>query len=235
METKKSLYAQSVIIIVFGLLALSCATTNPAYVTPSVKSPEATLNAEMRDFLSKRKNLSVVLRVPYSSNKVTAEESNNSEFYNTIESYLIKAGFTVRDRGLLEQLLSSGTTLNYEDIATTIRADLIIELTNINWYVDNYQQWYTIDNKKQKREWIDAKRLNPRMAKLDCKFTIVEQGLTGGLLTCYYSSCDKCRFSFEGNKFCWQQWDFSQARREEATKYFAGKIIDVLTNSQNYR
>lgn len=238
METKKSLCAQGVIIIVFGLLALSSATIyTPAYVTPSAKPPETTLNAEMRDFLSKHKNLSVVLRVPYSSDKVTAEDlSKNNEFYNTIEAYLIKAGYTVRDRGLLEQLLTSNTTLNYKEIATTIRADLIIELTNINWKMDNFQQVYTIDDKKQTRKQFKeySKILNPFMAKLDCKFTIVEQGLTGGILTCYYSSCDKCNFNLADNEVYGRTWEFGQDRQREAIDYFAGKIIDVLQNSQKY-
>ena len=236
MEAKKTLFAQSVIIIVFGLLALSSATVHtPAYVTPFAKSPETTLNAEMRDFLSKRKNLSVVLRVPYSSDKVTTEDlSRNNEFYNTLEAHLIKAGYTVRDRGLLEQLLSSKTTLNYKEISTTIGADLIIELTNINWKTDNYQQTYVLDNKKQQQIHFkeQSKQLNPFMAKLDCKFTIVEQGLTGGILTCYYSSCDKCYFNLVDGEIGYESWGFNQDRQREAFDYFSGKIIEVLRSGQ---
>ncbi len=167
-------------------------------VQPQPKKNDITISPEMRELkttLQTTKSLSVVLRVPSASDKVTAEQAaQNAELYNRIERNLLKAGFTVRDRGLLESLLKSGQT-NYEEIGKKIQTDMIIEILTLNFNEDNLI--YNVVNKKDKKTVVLHNPVNAAIARLDCKLTIVNKGLMGGVLTLYKTACTEgCDFEY---------------------------------------
>jgi hypothetical protein len=73
-------------------------------------------------------NLSIVLRVPGQITKVLEEDKfAYNSIYNTVEKEIAKAGFTVRDRGLFQQVLEN-TTVDYSKIKELTGTDLILEL-----------------------------------------------------------------------------------------------------------
>ncbi len=106
---------------------------------------EVIINESLKTFLAQNKNPKFVLRIPDYSGSVTSEEKAATElYYSTIEKTLMKHGFTVRDRSLLNQLLHENES--YEQIAKKIDTDLIIEIQNIkNYKSDVYN--YTIPSK----------------------------------------------------------------------------------------
>ncbi len=183
--------------LVLIILMISCKYP-VVTVQPQPKANDITISPEMRELkttLQTTKSLSVVLRVPSASDKVTAEQAaQNAELYNRIERNLLKAGFTVRDRGLLESLLKSGQT-NYEEIGKKIETDIIIEILSLNLNEDN--PIYNVVNKKDKKTVTLYSPVNPAIARMDCKLTIVNKGLMGGVLTLYKTACTEgCDFEY---------------------------------------
>ena len=192
---KKFLNLRSVVAIAICLAGLtSCSSLLTVRTQP--KKNDITISPEMKELkttLQTTHSLAVVLRVPNSSDKVTAEQaSQNSNLYNRIERNLLKAGFTVRDRGLLENLLKTGQT-NYEEIGKTIQTDIIIEIMSLNFGEDNFV--YDVVKKKNQKPIRLMYPVNPLVAKLDCKLTIVNKGQMGGVLTLYKTACTEgCDF-----------------------------------------
>ena len=96
--------------------------------------------------------------------------------------------------------------------------------------------------KSNKEIEVVGNKLNPKIAKIECKLTIVDKGLTGGLLTLYYTACtDGCEFLFKwdfqevtfvGRSVFYPSinWapDFNQTSFEYVISYFSNIIADVL-------
>jgi len=221
-----------------------------AMIKTMPKQDDITLTPEMKQFLGSHSNLSVVLRVPNSLDRVTTETaSKNSAIYSSIEKKLMKAGFNVRDRALLETVLKSGVT-NYAEIGKKIETDIIIEVLDIDWNIDNFQSYLTLKN-NNKIKPVPVNTLNAKIAKLECKLTIVEKGSTGGVFTLYYTSCiDGCDFyalfwtdgsvAFadkkpvtSGEVFRQMVWslDYNQEVADKVTDYWSSKIIQILQNN----
>jgi len=241
-EKKRSTILFSLAIIV-AIFFSSCSSTYFAMIKSEPKQDDITLTPEMKQFLGKQKNWSVVLRVPNSSDRVTAETaSKNNSIYNNIEKNLLKAGFNVRDRGLLESVLRSGQA-NYAEIGEKIDTDIIIEILDISWDIDNFQHNYTV-KKNNKTGNFSGNVLNPKMAKLECKLIIVEKGATGGVFTLYCSTCtDGCDFYYYvdfWHNIYYFGFDNKRAPQfssltwylevNDVTDYFSNKIIKILQN-----
>ena len=106
---------------------------------------EIIINDALKDFLSKNKKPKFVLRTPDYQSSVTSDEKAASElYYSTIEKTLLKNGYTLRDRALLNQLLQQNQS--YEQIAKKIDTDLILEIQNIKIF-DNNVYDYTVPSK----------------------------------------------------------------------------------------
>jgi hypothetical protein len=235
-----------------AVFVLGCSSPQLATIKTQAEKPEVIITTEMKQFLAAHKNLSVVLRVPNSSDKVTAEEnSKNLDIYNRIEKNLMKAGFNVRDRGLLENLLRKNQN-NYVEIAKTIQTDIIIEVVDITWGIDDYQRLITLKKNNEIVPVIFSGHVdygwygfNPMKTKCECKFTIIENGSNGGVLSYTYSPCTegcdfevnmnyqlgvKSRFSSAEN---WERpliWGSSKdvSFREKFTDSWSEEIIKVL-------
>lgn len=214
------------------------------------KQNDIYVSPEMKNFSQTHRNPSVVLRVPYVATTVSEGEqktlSKYNNYYNQIEKNLLKAGFTVRDRGLLNNLLSTGQT-NYAEIGKKIETDIIIEVLSVDFAIDNFCHKAIIKNSNKEIN-IPGKILNPKIAKLELKFTIVEKGLTGAVLTLYQTPCTENTdfllhrslqyVNFIGGTgwYTSLSWlpDYDQETTEKTIAYFSNIISEVLRGMYNH-
>lgn len=127
--------------LVLVCIMTGCATTEPANqpapvwqrIEAIVSTPRErdTVAPSLKAFLAAKKNLKVVLRVPTWREDSKGKQSEPTAAYNLIEEELLGAGFTVRDRGLLAQVLRTHPTLDFQAIAKKVDTDLILEIVKI--------------------------------------------------------------------------------------------------------
>ena len=236
---------KSNVLLLIGLsfLIVSC-SPKLAMVKTEAKKNDITITSDMKQFSRENKNPSVVLRVPFSTNSVSKAEQKRllkyNDIYNQIEKNLLKAGFTVKDRGLLNNILSTGQ-YDYAEIGKKIETDIIIEILSIDFEINNYVHKAT-EKETNKEIAVEGNKLNPKIAKIECKLTIVDKGLTGGMLTLYYTTCTKgCDFYFSWNyqavthvgsnsyysSIAWLP-DYDQESLEDRMSYFSEIIANVL-------
>jgi hypothetical protein len=167
---------------------------------------EVVVNPSLRNFLNQTHNPRVVLRVPSTTSNVTAAESErNSEYnnlYGRIEKELMKEGYTVRDRNLLNNLLSSGQNLSYKEIGEKVETDIIIEVISIiSNKISNENKKFEFEKDvlpmfPDKNKLINGldKQLNNIFTTenytIDCKVILVSEGTTVGMFTFNYCSCE---------------------------------------------
>lgn len=237
--------------VVMGACAISlltgCATVG--VVKAPVQENEVIITPEFKKFLDAQDNVSVVLRVPFTAERVSQSEqkdvSKYDTVYNRIEKNLLKAGFTVRDRGLLENLMSQSMT-NYREINERIETDIIIEILGIDFAGDNYVNTatYKKNGKPMKLPAKDA--LNLQTAKLECKFIVVSRGLTGAMATLHITAGTDTEAGlefvnkwnnkaishlYEDGHYDWQnalKWDVVP---DSAVDYFSACIVDILSGT----
>ena len=85
--------------------------------------------------LAKHSQINVVLRVPNAADNAisnTVNTTGDKILYNTIEKELIKEGFSVRDRGLVNEILKNSQNADYSKITELTNTDIIIEVVDIN-------------------------------------------------------------------------------------------------------
>ena len=230
-----------ILIAATALILTSCGSVNGLVKTVN-KPNDVVMTADLRAFIAENKMPSVVLRVPYSTTKVSEQEQKdlekNTSFYNDLERNLLKAGYTVRDRGLLNNLLQTGQA-DYAELGKKIQTDIIIEILSVNFGADNKRQTFT--NTKKNREENAAywgATLNPRGAIVECKIIIVDKGLTGAIATLYYTTCtDGCYFTMKpktsGPIFTYEGRQYRNGLTwnpvyDEVMGYFSQCIIDIL-------
>ena len=232
------------LVVGLSLLIVSC-SPQLAMLKTQPKPNDIIISPEMKAFSTENRSPAVVLRVPNTASNVSeAEQKNLSKYnnvYNQIEKNLLRDGFTVRDRGLLNNLLASGQT-NYAEIGAKIQTDIIIEILSIDFAIDNY--CHTAILKKSNTEIsIPDNMLNPQISKLECKLTIVNKGLTGSVLSLYYTPCTHgCDFLFDNigtpkvalvgsdqfyPKINWTA-EHSQESLDNTIAYFSSIIASIL-------
>ena len=206
-----------------------------AVVKTQAKTNEIIISEELKKFSKTNVNPSVVLRVPYPTTEITNSEQKeifekNDNIYNLLEKNLLKQGFIVRDRGLLNKVLKSELN-SYSEIGKQIETDIIIDILSVDFAINNYTntatikqdgkqiKFYNIPIFKKGKEAGSIMPLNPKIAKLECKFTIVKQGSAGAILTLYKTTCtDGCDLYFNPN---WNTFsaDINNPKREYVTTW----------------
>lgn len=197
------------LLLIAIIISITSCAPKLAVVKTQAKTNEIIISPELKNFSKTNSNPSVVLRVPYPTADVTNAEqkeifNKNNDIYNLIEKNLLKQGFTVRDRGLLNKVLKSELN-SYAEIGKQIETDIIIDILSIDFAINNYTNTATLkkDGKEIKfdniaiinkgKEIRSVMPLNPKIAKIECKLTIVDKGATGGILTLYKTTCtDGC-------------------------------------------
>jgi hypothetical protein len=210
-----------IIILIYlaaGSLLSSCVTFSVHGVlkTPTPPPADIVIHTELRDFLSKKPNPTVMLRVPTSISTLTGDNTKDvkhySNFYGAIEKELMREGFTVRDRGLINTVIGLEQA-SYKEIGEKTKTDIFIEITSFTVKNANIatKEWFKISKKEGVRaskgtsdiaNLETAGRLRPEEYVIECKIIVVEEGLTGGIFELHYCACNTspCSFTFYYDK-----------------------------------
>lgn len=190
--------AALVVGVVLGSLAAGCAPVH-VRVEPRVPENELVVKPSLVSFLKSTPEPKIVLRVPVPQGNLTQEEQKNSEalnsVYNVIEKELLKAGFTVRDRALLTEVLRNNPKIDYRAIKEKIDTQLILEIVSLTPWDYSTPEYKRVDTGAAGQAQVPFKLIGSRiMAKL----IMVETGEIGGIITYYSWPKDwECHFVFQ--------------------------------------
>ncbi len=186
------------------LLLPSCSSGKKIIKFPTVPD-ETYANPNLRDFFKSNRNPNIVLRVPNNNDKATSNTStskNNDVLYNTIEKELLRENFSVRDRGLFNELLSKSQTSDYSKIKELTNTDIILEVVNIDPSVLYTTNKVTVVASKKETEQIGNVDYKEKGASVEYKVILVKNNEIAGTYKFNYKPCpDGCElttFKFTG-------------------------------------
>lgn len=173
------------------LLALNL-TSCLQYGVISFQGKKSTLSAadKIKSFMKENKNPSILLRIPTHVQKAT-EGKHHNYLYSAIENELAIAGFSVRDRGLFNEVLQFERKegFNYNKVKELTNTDLILELTRFETGVQHTTNRFLDKNK--------AEQFSPKFSRskdgaiFEFKVIIVKDNSYGGNYTFYYTPCSE--------------------------------------------
>jgi hypothetical protein len=164
-------------------------------------------NPNLKEFFKLNRNQNVVLRVPNSADKATSNTNlnqDNNVLYNAIEKELLKQNYSVRDRGLFNEIINKSGSTDYSKIKDLTNTDLILEVINIDPKVIYTTNRVSVVKKKKTKEQIgnvDYKRYG---ASVEFRIIMVRNNEIAGTYKYNYQPCpDGCQlasFKFSGKK-----------------------------------
>jgi hypothetical protein len=149
-------------------------------------------NNNLKEYLRGNKSPKIVLRVPNSNDKATsntANTQNNNVLYNTIEKEFLKEGFSVRDRGLFNEIIDKSKSTDYSKIGEETNTDLILEVVNINPIVQYSTNKITVvsgGNTSETVQQIDYKKSG---ASIEFRLIMVKNNEIAGNYKYNYTPC----------------------------------------------
>lgn len=209
-RSQNSLIMKSVCFVSAFFLFASC--TAPNKLVKFSKSPDDVYtNSNLKSFLKNNPQTNIVLRIPNANENVTSKNSTDKTitsapsmdvYYNDIEKEFLKAGFSVRDRGLFNEVLGkmsrdNNGNINYSQIKDLTNTDLIVEVIKINPsvpYVTNKS--YTVGKKEKITESTSNREFKKFGASAEFKIIMVKNNEMAGTYTFNYNPCqDGCPVS----------------------------------------
>jgi hypothetical protein len=200
------------------MILQSCGPSNQM-VKFSLKQKEVYTNNNLKTFLATNPRANIVLRVSNIAEQgitkstndkmIGTNETNQSMdiYYNAIEKELLRAGFSVRDRGLFNEVLSkmqrdNQQNIDYSQIKELTNTDLILEVIKINPAVPyETNQTYVVNkkgNQVSKTNYNSYKRYG---ASAEYKIILLKNNEMAGTYTFNYAPCiDGCPISTFNNK-----------------------------------
>lgn len=110
------------------------------------KPDEIFTNPKLKKIL-KKESPSIIFRAPLNPFAVTQNNvAANGLVINTMEKEFMKAGFTVRDRGLFERVVQQGE-MNYAKIKDLTNTDIVLEYVGFTPHQVTTNQYYTRNGK----------------------------------------------------------------------------------------
>jgi hypothetical protein len=176
---------------VFLITIISCSPSAKIIKFPK-KADEVFANNNLKEFFKKNKSPNIVLRVPNSNDKATSNTSvskDNNVLYNAIEKELLRQGFSVRDRGLFNEIINKSGSTDYSKIKDLTNTDLILEVVNIDPAVVYSTNKITLVSKKRQNEAlsnIDYKRYG---ASVEYRLIMVNNNEIAGTYKYNYQPC----------------------------------------------
>lgn len=149
-------------------------------------------NNNLKDFLKQNKSPSIVLRVPNNNDRVTSNTANNKDaniLYNTIEKELLKNGYSVRDRGLFNEIINKSTSTDYSKIKELTDTELILEVLNIDGTVKYSTNKVTNIYKKKTKEVVGEKVYKRPGASVEFRLILVKNNEIAGTYKYNYQPC----------------------------------------------
>lgn len=120
---------------------------------------------------------------------------DETALYNAIEKQLFKEGFSVRDRGLFNQVLDDNKSLDYSKIKDLTNTDLILELVSLEssvGYITNVCHTYPDGGQRIINEYR-----TPTGASVEFKLVHVKTNEIVGSYKLHYTPClEECRGSY---------------------------------------
>lgn len=189
-----------------AIILTSCAT--PTKIIKFQKQPdEVFANPNLVSFFKSNKAPNIVLRVPNNNDKATSNTNlnkDNNVLYNALEKELLKNGFSVRDRGLFNELLSKSQTSDYSKIKELTNTDIILEVVNIDNAVIYTTNMVTIVGKKKDTKQIGDVEFKKYGASVEYRIIMVKNNEIAGTYKYNYQPCPEgCElgtFSFIGKR-----------------------------------
>ncbi|MVM36424.1 hypothetical protein GO730_00180 [Spirosoma sp. HMF3257] len=122
----------------------------------------------------------------------TEQQYDETALYNAIEKQLFKEGFSVRDRGLFNQVLDSNHSIDYSKIKDFTNTDLILELVSLDGSVGYTTNVCYTDPDGKQRLIEDYRDL--RGASVEFKLVHVKTNEIVGSYKLHHTPClDGCR------------------------------------------
>lgn len=156
--------------------------------TPAYEAVDGSVSPQLRDLVRQGTTPKVVLRIPNVASSIvqsdTSRNSNYDALYGRIEKRLVSEGFIVRDRALLQSLMSSGMT-DYAAIGKRIDTDLIIEISKIS-FNDSFQRAsHYLDSNRQRISFDgpSGPPLTNAVASIDVRVIQVKTGNVAAIIT----------------------------------------------------
>jgi hypothetical protein len=188
------------------LILIGCSTGKKIIKFTTIPD-ETFANPNLKQFFKNNRNPNIVLRVPNNNDKATSNTStnkNNDVLYNTIEKELLKENFSVRDRGLFNELLSKSATTDYSKIKELTNTDIILEVVNIDPSVLYTTNKVTTVTSKKETVNIGSVDYKEKGASVEYKIILVKNNEIAGSYKFNYKPCpDGCEltaFKFTGKR-----------------------------------
>ena len=164
-------------------------------------------NSNLKEFLKADINPSIVLRVPNSADKATSNTNlnqDNNVLYNAIEKELLKQGYSVRDRGLFNEIINKSGSTDYSKIKDLTNTDLILEVVNIDSKVIYSTNKVSVSKKKKSSEQIGNIDYRRYGASVEFRIVMVRNNEIAGTYKYHYQpcpgGCELASFKFSGKK-----------------------------------
>ncbi|GAB3644292.1 hypothetical protein GCM10027423_49290 [Spirosoma arcticum] len=184
------------------------------------KKPELTSADVLTEIMLVNKSPRIVLRVPDTRkgvtntqgtgvvNPVVIKQTGNgrsaaktqsiesqydeTSLYNSIEKQLFKEGFSVRDRGLFNEVLDGSGSVDYSKISVLTNTDLILELVRLDNPVGYTTNVCYTDSDNQQR--LISEYRDMRGASVEFKLVHVKTNEIVGSYKIHYTPClEGCR------------------------------------------
>lgn len=193
-------------IIAASLFMASCSSGKKIIKFPTVPD-ETYANSNLKAFFNDNNSPNIVLRVPNNNDKATSNTStskSNDVLYNSIEKELLKENFSVRDRGLFNELLSKSQTDDYSKIKELTNTDIILEVVNIDPSVLYTTNKVTTVTSKKEIETVGNITYKDKGASVEYKVILVKNNEIAGTYKFNYkpcpNGCELTTFKFTGRR-----------------------------------
>jgi len=158
---------------------------------PRHPGDERITKPELATLLQRGRTPKVVLRVPAPRSELAGEQAKvadeQSQAYNIIERELLRAGYTVRDRGLLGEILAKNPMADYSAIRQQIDTDLILEIVSLGRYDMTTHEYQEVEN-GEKGQLPQPLRITGW--RMEARIILVESGEIGAVCTHYLEPAD---------------------------------------------
>ena len=186
-------------IVAFLILISSCSSYKSVVRYPSIDD-ETFANDDLRQLFKENPRPSIVLRTPNSSDKATSNTMNsrdNTVAYNAIEKELLEEGFSVRDRGLFNEIINKSESQDYSRIKDLTNTDLILEVINIDLnIVYSTNKMVEIFKEGREKEVIEDKDYKAKGYSIEFKIILVKTNEIAGSYKFQYKPCkDGCEIA----------------------------------------
>ncbi len=180
---------------IIACLLISCSPVTKVVRYPT-KPDDIYANVNLKKYFKGNSSSSIVLKVPNSADKATSNTVNvkdNALLYNAVEKELLKEGFSVRDRGLFNELIEKTKSEDYSKIRDLTNTDLILEIVNIDLAVSYSTNEITEISKKREKVVVQSIDYKGTGVSVQFKLILVKTNEIAGSYTFNYKPCpDGC-------------------------------------------